>query len=68
MLIIGVVLLLNRRTADTPKEEGARLDLVGTALSALGLGLIVYGILRVRYLGLRAAEAGGADLARASRR
>ncbi len=46
VLIIGVVLLLNRRTADTPKEEGAKLDLVGTALSALGLGLIVYGVLR----------------------
>ncbi|HEV3389958.1 MAG TPA: MFS transporter [Solirubrobacteraceae bacterium] len=45
-LVIGVVLLLNRRTADTPKEEGARLDLVGTALSALGLGLVVYGVLR----------------------
>ena len=45
-LVIGVVLLLNRRTADTPSEEGARLDLVGTALSALGLGLIVYGVLR----------------------
>lgn len=45
-LIIGVVLLLNRRTADTPKDEGARLDLVGTALSALGLGLVVYGVLR----------------------
>jgi MFS family permease len=46
VLIVGVVLLLNRRTADTPSEEGARLDLVGTALSALGLGLVVYGILR----------------------
>jgi MFS family permease len=46
VLIIGAVLLLNRRTADTPKEEGARLDLVGTALSALGLGLVVYGVLR----------------------
>ena len=46
VLIIGVVLLLNRRTADTPPEEGARLDLGGTALSALGLGLIVYGVLR----------------------
>src|SRR5947199_75518 len=45
-LVIGVLLLLNRRTADTPKEEGARLDLVGTALSALGLGLVVYGVLR----------------------
>ena len=37
---------LARRMADTPKEEGARLDLVGTALSALGLGLFVYGVLR----------------------
>jgi MFS family permease len=46
VLVIGVVLLLNRRTADTRKEEGARLDLVGTALSALGLGLLVYGVLR----------------------
>ena len=31
---------------DTPAEEGVRLDLVGTALSALGLGLIVFGILK----------------------
>jgi hypothetical protein len=31
---------------DTPAEEGVRLDLVGTALSALGLGLIVLGVLR----------------------
>jgi MFS family permease len=46
VLIIGIVLLLNRRTADTPAEEGAHLDLVGTGLSALGLGLVVYGILR----------------------
>jgi MFS family permease len=46
VLILGVVLLLNRRTADTPKDADAHLDLVGTALSALGLGLVVYGILR----------------------
>jgi MFS family permease len=52
VLIIGVVLLLNRRTADTPPEEGARLDLVGTGLSGLGLGLIVYGILRSGTWGL----------------
>ena len=32
--------------ADTPPEAGAKLDLVGTVLSALGLGLIVFGILR----------------------
>ena len=46
VLIILVILLLARRLADTPAEEGVRLDLVGTALSALGLGLIVLGILK----------------------
>jgi MFS family permease len=46
-ILIAVILLLNRRTADTPPERDAHLDLVGTALSALGLGLIVYGILRM---------------------
>ncbi len=46
VLIILVILLLARRVNDTPAEEGVRLDLVGTALSALGLGLIVLGILR----------------------
>jgi MFS family permease len=46
VLMVLVILALTRRVADTPREEGARLDLVGTVLSALGLGLIVYGILR----------------------
>ena len=46
VLVVLVILLLTRRMADTPAEEGVRLDLVGTALSALGLGLVVYGILR----------------------
>ena len=46
VLIVLVILLLARRMNDTPAEEGVRLDLVGTALSALGLGLIVLGILR----------------------
>jgi MFS family permease len=46
VLIVGVILLLARRVADTPGEAGVHLDLVGTALSALGLGLLVYGVLR----------------------
>ena len=46
VLIVLVILLLARRMADTPAAEGVRLDLVGTALSAAGLGLIVLGILR----------------------
>jgi len=46
VLIVLVILLLARRVADTPAEKGVRLDLVGTALSALGLALVVLGILR----------------------
>jgi MFS family permease len=56
--VIGIVLLLNRRTADTPEEEGARLDLVGTGLSALGLGLIVYGVLRMGTWGFAQPKSG----------
>ena len=46
VLIVLVILLLARRMNDTPPEAGARLDLLGTALSALGLGAIVFGILK----------------------
>ncbi len=46
VIIILVILAMARRISDTPAEEGVRLDLGGTALSALGLGLIVLGILR----------------------
>ncbi len=46
VLVVLIILGLTGRIADTPPERGARLDLVGTVLSALGLGLIVYGILR----------------------
>ena len=46
VLIVLVILALTRRMNDRPAEEGVRLDLVGTALSALGLGLIVLGVLR----------------------
>src|SRR6266516_3414796 len=46
VLVVLVILAFTRRIADTPAEKGVRLDLVGTVLSALGLALIVYGILR----------------------
>jgi MFS family permease len=46
VLIVLIILARTRRIADTQPERGVRLDLVGTVLSALGLGLIVYGILR----------------------
>jgi MFS family permease len=46
VLLVLVILALARRMHDMPADEGVRLDLVGTALSALGLGTIVFSVLR----------------------
>ena len=46
VLVVIAILALARRMADAIPETRAKLDLVGTALSALGLALIVFGILR----------------------
>jgi MFS family permease len=52
VVMVFAILLLTRRMADAAPESHVRLDLVGTALSALGLGLIVFGILRSGAWGL----------------
>jgi len=46
VLVAIVIYFFTRRMHDTPAEEGAELDLVGTALSAVGFALVVFGILR----------------------
>jgi MFS family permease len=46
VFVVFAILALTRRIEDSTPEVGVRLDLVGTLLSALGLGLIVFGILR----------------------
>jgi MFS family permease len=56
VLIVAVILVLARRVNDTPAEEGVKLDLLGTFLSALGLGLIVFGILKSGTWGLVQAK------------
>ncbi len=58
VLVVLIILGLTRRMTDTPAEEGARLDLIGTVLSALGLGLVVYGILRSGTWGFIQPKAG----------
>ncbi|MDU0314157.1 MFS transporter [Phycicoccus sp. M110.8] len=52
VLVVVGILALARRVTDNPAEGGVRLDLVGTALSALGLGLVVYAVLRAGSWGL----------------
>jgi MFS family permease len=45
VLVLGI-LVLARRIADAPSETRPKLDIVGTVLSAAGLGLFVFGVLR----------------------
>jgi predicted MFS family arabinose efflux permease len=57
VLVVGILGLASRMADATP-ETGVRLDLVGTALSALGLVLIVFAILRAGDWGLVAPKPG----------
>jgi MFS family permease len=45
VLVAGIV-VFSRKMASEPPVPGVKLDLVGTFLSALGLGLIVFAVLR----------------------
>jgi len=46
VLVVLVILALTRRIGDAPSETRPRLDVLGTLLSAAGLGLLVFGVLR----------------------
>lgn len=46
VLLVLAILAFARHVQDAPLQSRARLDLVGTFLSATGLGLAVFGILR----------------------
>jgi MFS family permease len=46
VVLVLAILMLARRIADSPVTEKPKLDLIGAALSALGLGLFVFGILK----------------------
>nr|WP_238342493.1 MFS transporter [Actinopolymorpha rutila] len=58
VLLVLVILASARRMSDTPPEHDGGLDLVGTLLSALGLGLVVYGVLRSGTWGFVIAKPG----------
>ena len=58
VVMVLAILVLARRMAGTPADPTARLDLVGTVLSALGLGLVVYAILQSGSWGFLKPRAG----------
>ena len=63
VLVIGI-LALTRKLADAEPEARFRLDYVGSVLSALGLGLAVFGVLRSGEWGWVLPRPGGPVLAR----
>jgi MFS family permease len=62
VLLVIVILLLSRRMQDSPVEHRPQLDVVGAVLSAAGLGLAIYGILRSSEWGWVVPKAGGPSL------
>ena len=46
VVVVLAILLLARKIADAPPETRPKLDVVGAVLSAAGLGLLVFGVLR----------------------
>jgi MFS family permease len=61
VVVVGAILLLARRMAEGPRDSKVQLDLVGTALSALGLGLVVLGILKAGTWGLVSPKPGAPE-------
>ena len=59
VIIVLVILVLARRIADAPPEKRPQLDVVGAVLSAVGLAMIVFGVLRSAEWGWILPKEGG---------
>ena len=62
VLVVLAILVLARRVEDAPVEKRANLDLVGAVLSAAGLGLAVFGVLRSSVWGWILPKPGGPEI------
>ena len=62
VVIVAAILVVARRIQDVPPEKQAKLDVVGILLSASGLGLAVYGVLRSGEWGWVLPREGGPDI------
>lgn len=61
VVIVVIILLVLRRIEDVPPVK-AKLDLVGSALSVVSLGMLVFGVLRSSEWGWIQSKPGGADI------
>ncbi|MFE2474611.1 MFS transporter [Streptomyces sp. NPDC059389] len=58
VVVVLVILVLARRIADAPTDRKPHIDLLGAVLSALGIGLFVFGVLRTSEWGWFRPKAG----------
>jgi EmrB/QacA subfamily drug resistance transporter len=63
VVLVLVILAMTRKIAEAPSETKPKLDYVGAVLSALGLGLLVFGVLRSGEWGWIQPKAGGPEWA-----
>jgi MFS family permease len=63
VVVVAAILVFARKIADAPVEQRPRLDVVGAVLSALGLGLAVFGVLRAGEWGWVQPKPGGSSWA-----
>jgi MFS family permease len=63
VVIVVAILALTRRIQDAPPESRSHLDLRGAALSAAGLGLAVFGVLKSGSWGWVVPKEGSPDIA-----
>ncbi|MFE9841961.1 MFS transporter [Streptomyces goshikiensis] len=59
VVVVLVILMLARRVADAPPDHRPRIDVPGAIVSAAGIGLFVFGVLRTSEWGWFRPKAGG---------
>jgi EmrB/QacA subfamily drug resistance transporter len=62
VLVVLAILVLARRVSDTPPAARVPLDVIGAVLTAAGLGLAVFGVLRSAEWGWVRPKPGGPEL------
>jgi MFS family permease len=62
VVLVAMILVLARRIADAPPEKRPRLDLVGAIMSAAGLAMLVFGVLRSSEWGWLQPKSGAPSL------
>jgi MFS family permease len=63
VVLIVVIILASRSMVAAPADAATRIDVVGAVLSAIGLGLVVFGVLRSGVWGVVVAKAGTSSVA-----